>query len=98
MLIIFKMKNKLSILIIKQKVKKIASFIAEINDKDEIGKDSFTKLLNNLVSYQLDADRIDYLLRDSHYVGIACAIDLTNQFVKVEVISVKESTLIARLK
>ena len=44
----------------KQKVKKIASFIAEINDKDEIGKDSFTKLLNNLVSYQLDADRIDY--------------------------------------
>ena len=60
----------------KQKVKKIASFIAEINDKDEIGKDSFTKLLNNLVSYQLDADRIDYLLRDSHYVGIACAIDL----------------------
>ena len=60
----------------KQKVKKIASFIAEINDKDEIGKDSFTKLLNNLVSYQLDADRIDYLLRDSHYVGIASAIDL----------------------
>jgi len=60
----------------KQKVKKIASFIAEINDKDEIGKDSFTKLLNNLVSYQLDADRIDYLLRDSHYVAIASAIDL----------------------
>lgn len=60
----------------KQKVKKIASFIAEINDKDEIGKDSFTKLLNNLVSYQLDADRIDYLLRDAYYVGIASAIDL----------------------
>ena len=31
-------------------------------------------------------------------VELACAIDLTNQFVKVEVISVKESTLIARLK
>lgn len=60
----------------KQKVKKIAGFIAEINDKDELGKDSFTKLLNNLVSYQLDADRIDYLLRDSHYVGISSAIDL----------------------
>lgn len=60
----------------KQKVKKIASFIAEINDKDELGKDSFTKLLNNLVSYQLDADRIDYLLRDSYYVGISSAIDL----------------------
>lgn len=60
----------------KQKVKKIASFIAEINDKDELGKDSFTKLLNNLVSYQLDADRIDYLIRDSHYVGISSAIDL----------------------
>ena len=31
-------------------------------------------------------------------VELACEIDLTNQFVKVEVISVKESTLIARLK
>lgn len=60
----------------EQKVKKIASFIAEINDKDGLGKDSFTKLLKNLISYQLDADRIDYLLRDAHYVGIISAIDL----------------------
>ena len=60
----------------KQKVKKIASFIAEINDTEDLGKDSFTKLLNNLVSYQLDADRIDYLIRDAHYVGISSAIDL----------------------
>ena len=60
----------------KQKVKKIASFIAEINDSQELGKDSFTKLLNNLVSYQLDADRIDYLIRDAYYVGISSAIDL----------------------
>lgn len=60
----------------EQKVKKIASFIAEINDKDELGKDSFTKLLNNLVSYQLDADRIDYLVRDAYYVGFSSAIDL----------------------
>lgn len=60
----------------KQKVKKIASFIAEINNDEELGKDSFTKLLNNLVSYQLDADRIDYLIRDAYYVGISSAIDL----------------------
>lgn len=60
----------------EQKVKKIASFIAEINDKEDLGKDSFTKLLNNLVSYQLDADRIDYLIRDAYYVGISSAIDL----------------------
>ena len=59
-----------------QKVKKIASFIAEINDKDELGRDSFTKLLNNLVSYQLDADRIDYLIRDAYYIGISSSIDL----------------------
>ena len=60
----------------KQQVKKIASFIAEINDNQELGKDSFTKLLNNLVSYQLDADRIDYLIRDAYYVDISSAIDL----------------------
>ncbi len=60
----------------EKKVKKIASFIAEINDSQELGTDSFTKLLNNLVSYQLDADRIDYLIRDAYYVGISSAIDL----------------------
>lgn len=70
----------------KQKVKKIASFIAEINDSYEIGKDSFTKLLNNLVSYQLDADRIDYLLRDAHYVGICSAIDLKRIISSVNVV------------
>jgi len=59
-----------------KKVKKIASFIAEINDQAELRKDSFTKLLKNLVSYQIDADRIDYLIRDAHYVGISSAIDL----------------------
>ncbi len=70
----------------KQKVKKIASFIAEINDKEGIGKDSFTKLLNNLVSYQLDADRIDYLIRDSYYVGIPLAIDLKRIISSVNVV------------
>ncbi len=70
----------------KQKVKKIANFIAEINDTEELGKDSFTKLLNNLVSYQLDADRIDYLLRDAHYVGISSAIDLNRIISSVNVV------------
>lgn len=70
----------------EKKVKKIASFIAEINDKDELGNDSFTKLLNNLVSYQLDADRIDYLLRDSHYIGITSTINLENIISNLNVI------------
>lgn len=70
----------------KKKVKKIASFIAEINDSQELGKDSFTKLLNNLVSYQLDADRIDYLIRDAHYVGISSAIDLKRIISSVNVV------------
>lgn len=70
----------------KQKVKKIASFIAEINDNQELGKDSFTKLLNNLVSYQLDADRIDYLIRDAYYVGISSAIDLKRIISSVNVV------------
>ena len=70
----------------EEKVKKIASFIAEINDSQELGKDSFTKLLNNLVSYQLDADRIDYLIRDTHYVGIPSAIDLERIISSVNVV------------
>ena len=69
-----------------KKVKKIASFIAEINDSGEIGKDSFTKLLNNLVSYQLDADRIDYLIRDAYYVGISSGIDLKRIISSVNVV------------
>ncbi len=59
----------------EKKVKQIASFIAEINDQDELGKDSFTKLLNNLVSHQLDADRMDYLARDAYYVNFTTSFD-----------------------
>ena len=70
----------------KQKVKKIASFIAEINDQDDLGQDSFTKLLNNLVSYQLDADRIDYLRRDAYYVERVSAIDLKSIVVNLNVV------------
>ena len=69
-----------------QKVKKIASFIAEINDSQELGKDSFSKLLKNLVSYQLDADRIDYLIRDAYYVGISSSIDLKRIISSVNVV------------
>jgi len=69
-----------------KKVKKIASFIAKINDEEDLGKDSFTKLLNNLVSYQLDADRIDYLVRDASYVDVHSAIDLKKIIASVNVI------------
>lgn len=70
----------------EKKVKKIASFISEINDNEDLGKDSFTKLLNNLVSYQLDADRIDYLLRDAYYVGLFSRIDLKRIISSVNVV------------
>ena len=70
----------------KHKVKKIASFIAEINDDQELGKDSFTKLLNNLVSYQFDADRIDYLIRDAYYAGFSSSIDLKRIISSVNVV------------
>jgi len=59
-----------------QKVNEIASFIAEINNQEDLKKDSFKKLLKNLVSHQLDADRLDYLLRDGYYVKIAPSFNL----------------------
>jgi len=59
-----------------KKVKKIASFIAEINDNREREKNSFTKLLKSLVSHQLDADRLDYLVRDAYYIGMTSSINL----------------------
>ena len=58
-----------------KKVKRIASYIAEINDEDiEKNESSFTKLLHSLISHQIDADRLDYLVRDSYYAGLPTAI------------------------
>lgn len=59
----------------RKTVKKIASFIAEIND-EEITKNSFTNLFKSLVSHQIDADRLDYLVRDSYYAKLPTAIDV----------------------
>lgn len=60
-----------------KKLKKIASFIADINEQEENHvKNSFMKLLKNLVSHQLDADRLDYLARDAFYVGNPSPFDL----------------------
>ncbi len=64
------------------KLKRIASYIAEINDygNDEKSKtsSSFTKLLKSLISHQLDADRLDYLVRDSYHAGLPTAINYKN--------------------
>ncbi len=57
----------------KKKVFKIASFISETNDQEI---DSFKKLFKSLVSHQLDADRLDYLMRDSYYVSLPSSINL----------------------
>lgn len=58
-----------------KKVKRIASYIAEINDSEvEENESSFTKLLHSLISHQIDADRLDYLVRDSYYAGLPTAI------------------------
>ena len=59
----------------KKTIKKIASFISEIND-EEITKNSFTNLFKSLVSHQIDADRLDYLVRDSYYAKLPTAIDI----------------------
>ena len=63
----------------KTKVKRIASYIAEIaeyedEEKNET-KSSFTKLLKSLISHQLDADRLDYLVRDSYHAELPTAIN-----------------------
>ena len=68
------------------KVKQIANFIAKINDQEEIEKDSFTKLFKTLISHQLDADRIDYLMRDAYYVGIKSSINLDTIISNLEII------------
>lgn len=61
----------------ERKTRKIASYIAEINDPDseQNENNNFSKLLKSLISYQLDADRLDYLLRDSYHAGIISGID-----------------------
>ncbi len=59
-----------------EKLEKIADFILSINDEKNTRKDSFYKLLKSLVSHQIDADRIDYLIRDAHYIGFSSAIDI----------------------
>lgn len=63
----------------EEKTKRIASFISEIDDKETYeNKNSFTNLLKHLVSNQLDADRLDYLQRDSYYAEIPTAIRTKN--------------------
>ena len=66
----------------KAKLKRIASYIAKIDEygdeeKNET-KSSFTKLLKSLISHQLDADRLDYLVRDSYHAGLPSAINYKN--------------------
>lgn len=64
------------------KLKRIASYIAEIDEYEDEEKkktkNSFTKLLKSLISHQLDADRLDYLVRDSYYAGLPSAISYKN--------------------
>lgn len=60
-----------------KKLNRIASYIAEINeDEDKVeSKNSFTKLMKSLISHQLDADRLDYLVRDAYHAKVPSAID-----------------------
>ncbi len=39
--------------------------------KRGIGGDSLLNLIQEIISGEIDADRMDYLLRDSHYTGVA---------------------------
>ncbi|MCQ2978328.1 MAG: HD domain-containing protein [Clostridia bacterium] len=62
------------------KTRRIASFIAEIDEsesKDGAFVDtSFTRLIKSLISHQIDADRLDYLVRDAYYAGIESSINV----------------------
>lgn len=64
------------------KLKRIASYIAEIVEYEDSEKSktksSFSKLLKSLISHQLDADRLDYLVRDSYHAGLLSAINYKN--------------------
>ena len=66
----------------KAKVKRIASYIADIDEYEEDEKaqteSSFNKLLKSLISHQLDADRLDYLTRDAYHAGIPSSINYKN--------------------
>lgn len=57
-----------------QKISNIAGFIAETEDIDN-SNTSFFKMFKQLISHQLDADRLDYLQRDAHYAGLHSTID-----------------------
>lgn len=63
-----------------KKTRKIASFIAEIDEsekKDEEYEDTaFSRLIKSLISHQIDADRLDYLVRDAYYAGIESSINV----------------------
>ncbi|WP_290597145.1 MULTISPECIES: HD domain-containing protein [unclassified Archaeoglobus] len=39
--------------------------------KRRLGGDSLMSLIQEIISGEIDADRMDYLLRDSHYTGVA---------------------------
>lgn len=61
------------------KTRKIASFIAEIdasNSDLEFQETNFTRLIKSLISHQIDADRLDYLVRDAFYSEIETAINV----------------------
>ena len=54
-------------------VEDVASLIAGVPDNPEVFKDGGTDwfpVLRQLVSSEIDADRMDYLLRDSYYCGV----------------------------
>lgn len=62
------------------KVRRIASFIAEIDESENKDKEfedtAFTRLMKSLISHQIDADRLDYLVRDAYYAGIETSINI----------------------
>ena len=63
----------------KESVPEIASYIVDIGlDKAnelKIENNIFHKLIKSLISHQLDADRLDFCLRDRYWAGIKSAID-----------------------
>lgn len=49
--------------------------------------------LSQLISGQVDADRLDYLARDSHHAGLEIGFDTHRLLAKLEVLQVRDSNL-----
>lgn len=78
---------------------KISKFIMKKKDNDEEekqNKENRDNIIVNIITSQLDADRLDYLLRDSHFCGVPYGrVDL--DWIINQLVIIQEANLSPRL-